>query len=106
MLVLQNVQLAILWALCLAVLAMQVYAFTDAARQRPDAFPATGNQTKQIWLLITGVSMGVGLIALPNFIGPLTMSLFYLISIVASGVYLTRVRPAIRAITGRGAGGW
>lgn len=104
MVVLANLQLAILWALCLAVLCMQVYAFADAARQRADAFPATGNQTKQIWLLITGVATAVGLIALPNFIGPLTMSLFYLISIVASGVYLTRVRPAIRAITGRGHG--
>lgn len=105
---LATVQYLILWALCLAVLAMQVFAFVDAARHRAEAYTATSNQTKQIWLLITGVSVGIGLIALPNFIGPLTMSLFYLIAIVASGIYLTRVRPAVRAITGGGSSssGW
>lgn len=102
-----NVQIAVLWVLSLGALAFQVYAFADAARQRSDAYPASGNQTKPIWLLITGASVAIGLISLPNFFGPL--SIFLLLAIVAPAVYLTRVRPAIRSITGRGgstSGGW
>jgi len=99
-----GVQIVVLWILSLAALALQVYALADAARQRADAYPASGNQTKQIWLLITGVSVAVGLLSLPNFFGPL--NIFYLIAIVAPAVYLTRVRPAIRAITGRGGSSW
>lgn len=97
-------QNGVLWILGLAALALQAYALADAARQRADAYPATGNQTKPIWMAITGVAVLVGFVSLLS--GPL--SFFNLIAIVAAGVYLTRVRPAIRAITGRGgsSGGW
>ena len=97
-------QAGALWILGLAALALQAYALTDASRQRADAYPATGNQTKPIWLAITGVAVLIGFVSLLS--GPL--SIFNLMAIVAAGVYLTRVRPAIRAITGRGgsSGSW
>lgn len=91
-----------MWVLGLAALALQAYALADAVRQRADAFPATGNQTKPIWLGITGVAVLIGFISITN-----PINIFSLIAIVAAGVYLTRVRPAIRAITGRGgSSGW
>jgi 4-amino-4-deoxy-L-arabinose transferase-like glycosyltransferase len=101
------VQGIIMLALGLLALALQVYALVDAARQRADAFPATGNQTKQIWLLITGVATAIGFVSLQ---GPLNF--FNLLAIVAAAVYLTKVRPQIHQISGRGgsssgySGGW
>ena len=81
-------------------LALQVYALVDAARQRGDAYTATGNQTKTIWLVITGVAVAIGFVSVQN-----PLNLFNLLAIVAAAVYLTRVRPQIHQITGRGSGG-
>ncbi len=90
-------------ALGLLALALQGFALLDAVRQRADAFPATSNQTKTIWLAILGVAVAIGIVSV---FGPL--NIFNLLAVVAAGVYLARVRPAIRSITGRGpsTGGW
>ena len=101
--VLGSVQFFIYWGLSLAALGMQVFALVDAGRHRADAFPATGNQTKQMWLVILGVAVAAGLVSLPNFLGPI--NLLNIAAIVAAGVYLARVRPAVRAITGGGSAG-
>jgi len=87
----------------LLALALAGYSLVDALRQRADAYPATGNQTKTIWLAILGVAVTIAVVSLFN-----PLNLFNLLAVVAAGVYLTRVRPAIRAITGRGpsTGGW
>ena len=91
--------------LALGVLAVvfQAFAFVDALRQRADAYPATGNQTKTIWLVILGIAVAIGIVLVTN-----PLSLFNLLAIIAAGVYMTRVRPAIRSITGNGpsTGGW
>jgi uncharacterized protein DUF2516 len=84
-------------ALGLLALGLQVFAFVDAARQRSDAYTATGNQTKPIWLAITGIAVAIGFVSLS---GPLNF--FNLLAIVAAAVYLTKVRPQIHQITGRG----
>ena len=87
----------------LLALALAGYSLVDALRQRADAYPATGNQSKMFWLAILGVAVAIAVVSLFN-----PLNLFNLIAVVAAGVYLTRVRPAIRAITGRGpsTGGW
>jgi hypothetical protein len=100
-------QSLVMLVLGVLALALQVFALVDALRQRSDAFTATGNQTKQIWLLITGVAVLIGFVSLT---GPL--NIFNLIAVVAAAVYLTKVRPQIHQITGRGGsssgpyGGW
>ena len=101
-----SVQYYLFWILALGALALHVYALADAVRRRPDAYQATGNQTKPIWLGILGVAVAIGILSLPNFLRP--VNLFSIIALIASGVYLTKVRPAIREITGgRGSsGGW
>lgn len=101
-----QVQNVIMLALGLVALGFQGYALLDAYKARADAFPATSNQTKPIWLGITGVSFAIGFVSV---FGPL--NIFNLLALVGAGVYLTRVRPAIRAITGKGGnagpyGGW
>jgi hypothetical protein len=91
-------QSVVFWLLALLALGLQGFAFSDALTQRKSAFPATGNQTKAVWVAI-------GIVSLPNFSGPL--NLFNLLAVVAAGVYLTRVRPGIRSLGSGGPyGGW
>lgn len=95
--------MAVYWALGLALLCLQVFAFSDALRRRQDAFPASGNQTKILWVVLLGAATASGLVSLPNFLGPI--NLFNLIAVVVAGIYVVKVRPALIAITGSGRGG-
>lgn len=84
-------------------LAAKAVALVDAVRQRPDAFVATGKQTKTIWVAILGVAVGLQLLTgVSNPIGPLGLNL---IGVAAAIIYLVDVRPAIREITGGGGSG-
>ncbi len=93
------VQGVVSFALGLAALALQAVALVDATRQRTDAFPAAGKQTKPIWLGILGVATAIGFVSLS---GPL--NIFNLLAVVAAGVYMASVRPAVQQISGRGQG--
>ncbi len=88
-----------LLTLIIGVLALgvQVFALADAIRQRTDAFTAAGKLTKPIWLAILSVATAIGVIFVQT-----PFSFFDLIAFVAAAVYLVDVRPAVRAITGRG----
>lgn len=91
------VQSVIMLVLGVLALALQLYALVDAARQRSDAFPATGNQTKPIWLVITGVATAIGFVSLQS-----PLNIFNLLAVVGAAVYLTKVRPQVHQISGRG----
>jgi hypothetical protein len=67
----------------------------DALRHRPDAFTAAGKLTKPIWCGILGVAAIIAFIVVFN-----PLSIFGIITVVAAGVYLVDVRPALRNITG------
>jgi hypothetical protein len=98
-------QSVVFWLLALLALGLQGFAFSDALTQRKSAFPATGNQTKAVWVGGLAVALAIGIVSLPNFSGPL--NLFNLLAVVAAGVYLTRVRPGIRSLGSGGPyGGW
>ncbi|MDF2091652.1 DUF2516 family protein [Knoellia sp. 3-2P3] len=83
----------------LAALALEVFAFVDALRHRPDAYVAAGKRTKQFWLIVTGVSALVGFV---TFFSPL--NLFGILAVVGAGIYLADVRPALQQVSGRGRG--
>lgn len=91
----------------LAAFGLQAFALVDALRQRTDAFPAAGKRTKQIWLIVTGVAAAIGFISIFS-----PLNIFNLAAVVGAAVYLVDVRPAVRAVTGRGGtsngpyGGW
>jgi hypothetical protein len=101
------VQSLVMLVLGLVALGLQVFSLVDAARHRADAFTATGNQTKPIWLAITGVATAIGFVSVTH-----PLNIFNLIAVVAAAVYLTKVRPQIHQITRRGGssggyhGGW
>jgi len=71
------------------------FAFVDATRHRPDAFPAVDRGTKTGWL----IGLGLAVVAHLLFWDPL--SLLNLIGIVAALVYVLDVRPSLLSITGR-----
>ncbi len=87
----------IVFVLSLAALGVEVYAFIDCARRRSDAFSAAGKRTKGFWLAITGVAALLGFVSLGGLGGILAIA-----AIIASGVYLADVKPALDQVTGRG----
>src|SRR4051794_11369281 len=82
-----------------AALGIELYALVDCVRRRADAFPAAGKRTKQFWLLVTGVAVLFGIVAVGGFPG-----LLAIVAIVAAGVYLADVKPALDQVMGRGQG--
>lgn len=90
---LQGVAGVVLNVLSWAVLIVTVYAFVNAAMQRPDAYTATDKLTKPVWLVILGVA---GLLSLV-----LGQTLGTVIAAVASGVYLVDVRPKLLEVQGK-----
>jgi len=75
-----------------AASAATIYAFVNAAMQRPDAYPAADKLTKPAWLAILGVA---GLLSW--VLGVTGM----VIAAVAAGVYLVDVRPKLLEIQGK-----
>ncbi len=82
----------------LAVLAVCVFALVDAVRRPAGAFAAAGKLTKTKWVAILAVA------SLISFAGLGGLGLI-VISLVAAGVYLADVRPALRSVGGGRSGG-
>lgn len=83
--------------LSVGALGVEVYAFVDCVRRRADAFSAAGKRTKNFWMLVTGVAMLFGFISLMAFPG-----LLAIIAVIAAGVYLADVKPALDQVMGKG----
>jgi hypothetical protein len=81
----------------LAALALEVFAFVDAIRHRPDAYVAAGKRTKQFWTIVTGISALVGFVFMFS-----PLNLLGILAVVGAGIYLADVRPALRQVSGRG----
>ncbi|YAL82882.1 DUF2516 family protein [Dermacoccaceae bacterium W4C1] len=92
-----TVQSTIALVLGIAALALEVYAFIEALRHRADAYPAAGKLNKPAWCGITGVAMLIGIVFVQN-----PLNLFGIIAVVAAGVFLADVRPALQRVLGRG----
>jgi len=88
------------WILLVAAFVVEAWAFVDALRRPTAAFPAAGKRTKPLWLIITGVSLAVGLFSAADNI-PL-ISILPIAAFIAAAIYLTDVRPKVREF---GAGG-
>lgn len=80
--------------LFIALLAIEVWAFVNALRFRPDAYVAAGKRTKIFWVLLTAGAALIGVLTVTA--GP-TMVLA-IIAIVVAGVFLADVLPALRAV--------
>jgi uncharacterized membrane protein YeiB len=99
-----TLQLYIILALSVLALGMEIFALVDCVRRKSGAFVAAGKLTKQLWLIILAVATAFGFIALPPplGIGFNMLGLLSIAGVVASAVYLTDVRPAVRGTNGGG----
>ncbi|MFG1910824.1 DUF2516 family protein [Kribbella sp. NPDC048928] len=88
--------LSVIWWVLMAI---KLVALADALLRPRAVFIAADKLTKPGWVLILAV------FALSQVFQN-WLSFFGLIGIVASAVYLVDARPALRAATGRGRGGW
>ena len=96
---LATLQSYIVLGLSAVAFGVEVWAFVDCLRRRPDAFVAAGKRTKQFWMLLTVAAVLLGFIGIGRGFGFLAI-----IAIVAAGVYLADVKPALDQVTGRGSG--
>lgn len=77
-------------ALFVAALGLELFALIDAVSRPARNFEITGKMTKQAWVLI----LALALVSIILFRSP--MGLLGLLGVVAAGVYLADVRPALR----------
>jgi len=89
-----------LWWLAMAMVGFKLFAFVDAATRREDAYRAVDKKTKQFWLIVLGLALGLDLL-----LGASVFGILALVGLVAAIVYVVDVRPAIKQLTdGRGGG--
>jgi hypothetical protein len=87
--------------LLLAAFGVELWAFVDVIRRPAAAFLAAGKQTKQIWMIISGVAAVLGLAF--AFYGGIT-NMLAVVAFVAAAIYHVDVRPKVKDFrTGRGA---
>ena len=92
------------FVIAMAASVVEIWAFIDALTRPARAFAATGKQTKQMWLIITGVAAVVGFGSAILSGGLSVIGILPVASFVAAAIYLTDVRPKVKAI-GKGGGG-
>ena len=98
-----DIQFLVLLALSVIAFGLEVFALIDAAVQRKDAFVAAGKRTKPFWVAILAVAAALGFLSLPLGGGGLQpLNILAIVAVVASAVYLTDVRPAVKQIRGGG----
>ena len=61
--ILSTLQGWIVLGLSIIALGVEVYAFVDCVRRRPDAFVAAGKRTKQFWVIVTAIAMLLGVVS-------------------------------------------
>lgn len=90
-----SAQALIMLTLGVAALALEVYALVDAVRHPAQAYTAASKLNKQAWVGILVVAAMVGFVTVGHVLG------IGIIGVVAAGVYLADVRPALRAVNPR-----
>ena len=98
--VIDQVEWSILWVIWGGLIALQAFALIDAATRPAQAFTATGKLTKPAWLGITAFALFMEAIVRPAGFLLGGIGLLVLAGVVASLVYLTDVRPAVREVSG------
>jgi len=82
------------FALIVAALIVEAWAFIDAIRRPTGAFPAAGKRTKSLWLIITGVALVIGIFSVAYNV--LLINILPIVAFIASAIYMTDVRPKVR----------
>lgn len=84
-----------------AMALLTLFSLADALLRSADAFHATGKLSKPAWALILVLALAIDVIVLwPQVVnaGSSPMTILGIASLVAAGVYLADVRPALQEI--------
>lgn len=83
-----------------ALVALRVWALVDCLTQKRAAFPAADKLTKPAWVAILFIAGALGSYLGQPYAPSAVLGIFSLVSVVAAGVYLADVRPAVREMSG------
>jgi hypothetical protein len=78
------------------VLGLAVWAFVDCLRRPANAFPYIERKSKSLWLILTGIGAGVGVLVVGD-----PLNIFGIATLVLSLVYLFDLRPKFEQINTR-----
>ncbi len=92
---LYSAQSLVLLVLNVAALALASFALVDAVRRPAAAFEYAGKRTKVFWSVLLVIATALAFVSIGGDIG-----LLVILSVVAAGVYLADVRPAVRTYGG------
>lgn len=90
-----TVQAIVLLVLNVGALALSAFALVDAIRRPKEAFEYASKRTKTFWSLLLGVATALAFVSIGG-----SIDLLVIVSVVAAGVYLADVRPAVRTYGG------
>jgi len=93
--IINSAQSVVLLVLTVAAFALTAYSFVDALRRPAAAFEYAGKKTKTFWSILLGVALALAFVSIGGQVG-----LLVILSVVASGVYLADVRPAVKTYGG------
>ncbi|MFC4530232.1 DUF2516 family protein [Sphaerisporangium dianthi] len=95
----------IFFVLAVAAFGMCAWALFHAIRTPARAFAMAQKLSKKLWLLFLSLATLFTFAAVVGYAGLTAISFFTIISVVASGVYLADVKPAVGEIGRGGRGG-
>lgn len=84
----------------IVLLGVEIWAFVNAVRYRPDAYIAASKRTKGFWSALTGIALFLGILGILGS----SMFILTLAAIVIAGIFLADVLPALRAVMSRAQG--
>lgn len=93
---LYSVQALAMLVLGVAAFGASVFSLVDALRHPQEAYVQQEKMTKPVWV---GITVGATLITLVSVTNVMRGGIFTLIAIVAVGVYLADVRPALKQVS-------
>ncbi|MFC3687131.1 DUF2516 family protein [Aquipuribacter hungaricus] len=101
-----SAQAVVVFVLAVAALGLTAFAFVDALRRPAAAFEYASKRTKVFWAVLLGVALALAFVSVPDPRSGALPGILGILSVVAAGVYMADVRPAVRTYRGRGPRGY
>lgn len=97
----------IFWVLAIGAFAMSAWALVHAVRTPARAFAVAGKQSKKLWLIILSVAALFSFASAVGYfgIGLGQLNLFAIAAVIAAGIYLADVKPAVSEVGKGGSSG-
>jgi uncharacterized membrane protein YbhN (UPF0104 family) len=90
--------------LSIAAAGMSIWALIHAIRIPSKAFAIAGKQTKKLWLIILSFATLFSVASAVGYfgVGLGQLNIFAIASVIAAGIYLADVKPAVNEYKGGG----